>query len=154
MRRRLSLIVRHVILPLLAGGFIYAGWRDPTLPMFRWFEFMGLGPLIRQLRLTTVPLLVKLPYWCPFSLPDAIWVYALTAFMAIIWTETNSRVKVFWLSLGLLLGAGSELGQLVAIVPGTFDIADLSLSLAAAGLALTLTRGTRVFKRSMNDVTT
>jgi hypothetical protein len=37
----------------------------------------------------------------------------------------RSPMKFFCPSLGLLLGAGSEMGQLAGLVPGSFDVIDL-----------------------------
>ena len=140
--------------PLLLGGLIYVGWRDQNLPMFRWFDLVGLGPLVQQLRVATAPLKDRLPFWFRFSLPDAMWVYALTAFMMLVWKEASSRMKVLWISMGLLLGAGSELGQLAGYVPGRFDIFDFVLCICAAGLALVFTSRSINFKRSMNEAAT
>ena len=154
MRSRVVFVLLHIFLPLLVGGLIYACWRDYTLPMFRWFELIGVGPVVQQLRVTTMPLQAGLPSWVEYSLPDAMWVYALTAFMALVWKGTNFRVRVIWISAGLLLGAGSELGQLAGYVPGSFDASDFFLCVFAAGLALVLTSDRISFKRSMNDVAT
>ena len=153
-RATLSFLLRHVILPLLVGCFIYVCWRDFDLPMFRWFELVGMGPLVHQLRIFTAPLQVRLPFWFQFSLPDAMWVYALTAFMALVWKGTTSWVRVFWMSMGLLLGAGSELGQLAGVVPGTFDPNDFVLCVFAACLALVFTSERMRFRRSINEVAT
>lgn len=144
----------HVVLPILVGGLIYVCWRDYTLPMFRWFELAGGAPLVQQLRMTTTPLHAGLPSWFEYSLPDAMWVYALTAFMVLVWKGTNSRIRPVWISAGLLLGAGSELGQLAGFVPGSFDPSDFFLCVFAAGLALVLTSERISFKRSINDVAT
>jgi hypothetical protein len=154
MRSRVSFILFHVVLPLLVGGLIYACWRDYTLPMFRWFELVGVGPVVQQLRITTMPLAAGLPSWVEYSLPDAMWVYALTAFMALVWKGTNFRVRAIWLSAGLLLGAGSELGQLAGYVPGSFDVLDFFVCVFAAGLALVLTSERISLKRSLNDIAT
>jgi len=154
MRSRVSFILLHVVLPLLVGGLIYACWRDYTLPMFRWFELMGVGPFVQQLRITMTPLQAGLPSWVEYSAPDAMWVYALTAFMALVWKGTNFRVRAIWISAGLLLGAGSELGQLAGFVPGSFDAWDLFLCVLAGVLALVLTSERISFKRSTNDVAT
>jgi len=154
MRSRVSFMLFHVVLPLLVGGLIYACWRDNTLPMFRWFEVVGIGPFVQQLRITTAPMQAALPSWFEYSLPDAMWAYALTAFMATVWKGTNFRVRAIWISAGLLLGAGSELGQLAGYVPGSFDASDFLLCVCAAGLALVLTSERIISKRSMNDVAT
>jgi hypothetical protein len=122
--------------------------------MFRWFEMVGVGPVVQQLRITMMPLQAGLPSWVEYSLPDAMWVYSLTAFMALVWKGTNFRVRAIWISAGLLLGAGSELGQLAGYVPGSFDASDFLLCVFAAGLALVLTSERMTFKRSINDVAT
>jgi hypothetical protein len=122
--------------------------------MFRWFELVGVGPVVRQLRITMTALQAGLPSWVEYSLPDATWVYALTAFMVLVWKGTNFRVRAIWISAGLLLGAGSELGQLAGYVPGSFDALDFFLCVFAAGLALLLTSERISLKRRMNDVAT
>ena len=154
MRSRFAFIGIHIMFPLLLGGLIYACWRDQNLPMFRWFNLAGLGPLVQQLRVAAAPLQDRLPFWFRFSLPDAIWVYALTAFMMLVWKEASSRMKALWISMGLFLGAGSELGQLAGYVPGRFDIFDFVLCICAAGLALVFTSRRINFKRSMNEAAT
>ena len=148
------MVLLHVVLPMLVGSLIYACWRDYTLPMFRWFELAGVGPVVQQLRIAATPMQAGLPAWVEYSLPDAIWVYALTAFMALVWKGTNFRVRAMWISAGLLLGAGSELGQLAGYVPGSFDASDFFLCVFAAGLALVLTSERISFKRRQNDVAT
>jgi len=153
MKSRASFILFHVILPLLVGGMIYACWRDYNLPMFSWFDLAGIGPLVHRLRVTTAPLQVRLPFWFQFSVPDAMWVYALTAFMALVWRGSNSWSRPIWISTGLLLGAGSELGQLAGILPGSFDAADLGLCVCAAILALMFTSRSN-FQRSTDDAAT
>jgi hypothetical protein len=154
LRSRFAFIAVHIIFPLLLGGLIYICWRDQNLLMFRWFDLAGLEPLIAKLRIATTPLQVKLPIWFQFSLPDALWVYALTAFMALVWKGRDSRLKFAWLSMGLLLGAGSELGQLAGLVPGVFDPFDFFFCLSAAGLALVATSKSITRQRSMNEAAT
>ncbi len=51
------------------------------------------------------------------------------------WGSPSSPVKTGWLSVGLLLGAGSELGQLARLVPGTFDATDFFFYVFAAATA-------------------
>jgi hypothetical protein len=151
MRSRFAFIAVHIVFPLLLGGLIYACWRDHNLPMFRWFELAGLDPLVEKLRIAAAPLQVNLPVWFQFSLPDALWVYALTTFMALVWKGRASRLRFVWLSIGLLLGAGSELGQFAGLVPGVFDPFDFFFCLCAAGLALAITSKSINPQRSTND---
>jgi hypothetical protein len=121
--------------------------------MFQWFNFVGASTLVNQLRITTQPLQEILPLWIQFSLPNALWVYSLTGFMALVWSETNSRTKAFWLSLGLVLGVGLELGQYIQLIPGVFDAADFTLCILAAPLALLTTSNLLAIKRRPNDFT-
>ena len=130
------LLVLHVILPITIGGLIYVCWRDPGLLMFKWFRALGFEPLILQLRLATAAIRPALPFWFVYSLPDGLWVYALSAFMALVWSGSRpSILKIACLLAGPVLGAGSELGQLARIVPGSFDWTDFLFYLSAGALA-------------------
>jgi hypothetical protein len=133
---------------------MYVCLRDTNLRMFQWFDLIGAGSLINHLRFTAAPLQNTIPFWIQFSLPNALWVYSLTGFMSLVWSETNSRSKPFWLWVGLLLGAGTELGQALNIVPGSFDMIDLTLCAIATPLALLTTSNLPFIKRRLNGVTT
>lgn len=138
-KRKLPFIV-HVLVPITIGGLIYICWREPDLIMFRWLRTIGLETFTNSLRSLTTPEHKFLPYWFIYSLPDGLWVYALTAFMLLLWRNSDSLpTKVFYCSLGLILGAGTELGQLAGIVPGTFDFGDLIVCLIAPTAALLFT---------------
>jgi hypothetical protein len=130
----------HILLPLVLGGFIYICWRETNLLMFRWLGAVGLDPLTNALRSLTAPAKKVLPHWFVYSLPDGLWVYALTSFMLLVWRNTDSLpTKMLWCSLGLLLGAGIEIGQLAGVVPGTFDYGDLIVCLIAPTAAFLFT---------------
>jgi hypothetical protein len=136
LRIRKSFLLLHVALPILAGGLIYVCWRDPNLMMFRWFRALGWEPIVLQLRRATAAGMTTLPFWFVYSLPDGLWVYALTAFMGHVWSGSRARVvRIAFLGAGPVLGAGSELGQLARLVPGSFDWTDLVFYLAAGALA-------------------
>ena len=125
-------------MPVMIGGVIYLRWRNANLLMFRWFRALGLETLIGWLRAGAGET-SGWSYWLAYSLPDGLWVYALTALMILLWRDARSPMKFFWLSLGLLLGAGSELGQLTGMVPGSFDVIDLLVCVLAAAAALVFT---------------
>jgi len=131
-----SFLLVHVALPLLLGGLIYLCWRDSGLLMFKWFRALDGESLIISLRQLTAPARPFLPSWLVYSLPDGLWVYALTAFMGHVWLGSRSSVlKFVCLAAGPVLGAGSELGQLAHLVPGSFDWADLGFYIFAAAFA-------------------
>jgi hypothetical protein len=143
----------HVILPLLVGGLVYVRWRAPELLMFDWFRMLGLEPLALRFNVARAGAEPGVPLWLIYSLPDGLWVYALTAFFVRIWSGVKSSpVKTFFLSLSLVLGAGSELGQLARFVPGTFDWIDFFFYIIAAVLAFYFASGNNP-ERSSNEST-
>lgn len=125
-------------MPVTLGGAIYLRWRNTNLLMFRWFRVFGLETVVVWLRAGAAEP-TGWSFWLAYSLPDGLWVYALTALMIFLWRDARSPMKFLWPSLGLLLGAGSELGQLAGVVPGSFDVVDLVVCLFAAGAAMVLT---------------
>jgi hypothetical protein len=136
-----SFLTLHSVLPVLTGGAIYVCWRAQSILMFAWFRRIGLAPLIIRLRDFSAPAGPFLPRWVLFSLPDALWIYALTAFLASFWLNVgNHKLRLAWLSVGFVLGAGAEFGQLVGVVHGTFDPADFFLCLTAFVSALVITQ--------------
>jgi hypothetical protein len=150
-KRKLFFFTVHILVPLLVGGVVYVCWRDPNLLMFKWFGALGLERSIESLRAVTAAG-QGLPHWVLYSLPDGLWVYALTALMVLLWRGTKSLpAKAFWLSLGLLLGAGAELGQLAGLLPGAFDRVDLIVCLIAPAAALVFTSRRVPLNRSLNE---
>ena len=151
LRLKTSFLLLHVALPMLVGGLIYVCWRDPGLTMFKWFRALGWEPTILQLRLAAAAGTAALPFWFVYSLPDGLWVYALTAFMGHVWSGSRASVsKIACLGAGPVLGAGSELGQLAHLVPGSFDWTDLVFYLAAGALAVFAVARSNS-KRSFNE---
>jgi len=128
--RRISRVVLHIILPLGVGSLIYILWRTPTLRVFRWFDTLGLGSEIFRLRQSFAPYRAVVPRWVLFSLPAALWMYAMAAWFQMALSRSDRRTRWIWLSIALSLGVGSELGQLWRVVPGTFDGRDVAFYLA------------------------
>lgn len=153
MKHKHAFLSLHVLVPLLIGGLIYICWRGPDLLMFGWFKAIGLEPLVIKLETAGTGVAPLLPSWIIFSLPDGLWVYALTAFFVRVWSGIKaSRIRTLFLSLSLVLGAGSELGQLAHLVPGTFDWIDFAFYLSAAVLAFYFASGKHP-ERSSNEWT-
>ena len=126
-------------MPVVIGALIYTCWRKPSLLVFDWYRAVGLETSINWLRVVTNPYRGFIPRWFIFSFPDGLWVYAVTAFMARLWRGASStKYRICWISLGLLIGVGSELGQLVGIIPGTFDLKDIVAYSTAFAVALTM----------------
>lgn len=115
------------ITTLLVGGLIYILFRTSSLKMFAWYETIGLSSLTIALRKLTFPFAPKIPEWILFSLPDGLWIFSYVSLMLCIWNNTVSFKNLFWILIIPFLAIGSEIGQGLGLIPGTFDLADLLL---------------------------
>lgn len=126
----------NVILALFVGATIYILFRSRTLLVFSWLDFVGIGEAVNGLRTIVFPYRQNLPEWFVYSLPDGLWVYAITSFYIHLWANHNSVYRFFWILLGAVCAIGGEFGQLLDIVPGTFCLMDLIICTAAFFLAM------------------
>lgn len=124
-----------ILLPLIFGGLIYVIFRSKRLLMFKWFASMKLMPLILALRIL-IKHHITFPNWFIFSLPDALWVYSLSLFIGIIWYNGQIVRSLLILIFSLACGVGFEISQFFHLIPGAFDITDLSLDLFATFSAI------------------
>lgn len=131
-RLKFSFVAAHVFLPVFIGGLIYLLWRSPSLLMFSWVDATGLSDALFKVRELTSSFRSSIPDFLLYSLPNALWVYSLTAFMVWYWYGSRSHVKYFWFCVGPILGAGVEVGQFFILIPGTFDVVDLITALFAS----------------------
>lgn len=122
-----------VVLPLVVGGLIYILLRTDTLLMFQWADALSLTIPISRGRAAAAPLLPWVPGFVLFSIPDGVWVFSATAFFARLWHDGPLWARMLWIGMAPAMAIGGELGQLVGLVPGTFDVLDL---LAYAGATL------------------
>ncbi len=125
------LFLIHVAAPIVLGSGIYVLVRSPHLRCFGWLRAAGLSDSVAAARMAAEPLSGYVPSWFLYSLPDSLWTYALTSVMLMLWYGRASVFKPLWLGAGPICGIGSELGQLVGLVRGTFDTADLLLNTLA-----------------------
>lgn len=115
------------LVPLMIGGAIYILFRTASLRMFGWFEVVGLTTFIDDLRATTYHFSYNIPEWVLYSLPDGLWIFSYVGVVLYIWKNSVSFDNLFWITIIPLLAIGSEIGQLLGIVIGTFDVVDLLL---------------------------
>lgn len=133
--RIVGAIAANVLLPLLSGALLYVGFRAESLLGWRWAEAIGLATTGRALR-DALSHGYTLPDWVRFTLPDALWLYALTFVVARMQRDATRAERGLWLAFAFALGPGAELGQLAGLVPGTYDTADLIATIVAFALAL------------------
>lgn len=128
----------HVIMPIAFGGAIYLLFRAKSMLVFRCIRGLGMETTLDTIRSRfTIISTGEFP-WLFYSLPDAMWVYSLTAYMVLIWRGKLTRGGFVWISIGPLLALGAELGQALGLVGGTYDIADVVLCLIGTILPLLL----------------
>jgi len=130
---KVKYILWHVMLPLFVGGFIYLVFRDTSLLLFDWLEVLGLKGLLFKARRLLKPLQKFIPDFFIYSLPDGLWVYAITANMTLIWRNVFNSI---WPHFGLLLGIGIEILQSQSFIPGVYDNMDIILCVIMYGLAI------------------
>lgn len=122
-RRRRALILRflfHVVMPISIGTAIYLLFRTTSLLVFDWLDAVTLlEPTIVARGMFSG---ISLPAWLLYSAPDGLWVYAITSWMILIW---DRRPPLPWLLAGVALGVGGEIGQAIAMIPGTYQHLDV-----------------------------
>jgi len=131
---KINVLINRILitlLPLIFGGFIYLTYRIETLKMFRWFDNIGATDFINFLRTNEILQSISLTQWIKFSLPDALWIFSFTYFMLTIWKFNITKSSAFWIFLAPTIGLFSEIGQLIGLIPGTFDLVDLIFIIVA-----------------------
>jgi len=116
------------ILSIILGCIIYLLWRETNLLMFSWFETIGFSPIILNLRESVAISLKNYPRWIFFSLPLALWYFGGILILSHIWDKFLSE-KICWVFFFSIIAFGSEFGQLLNLVPGTYDSNDIHLML-------------------------
>ena len=140
-----QIIIGHV-LTLLSGGLLYISFRQDTLKMFSWFDSVNLSVAISELRLITLPLTDHLPNWFLYSLPDGLWLFSYLSILLAVWNNSISMHNIHWLLLVPAIAIVSEFGQLFGIVPGTFDIFDLTFYLGGTILPILIFTNSKTIK--------
>ncbi|KIG17005.1 Fatty acid desaturase [Enhygromyxa salina] len=133
-RSPLRRVLGHVLGPLGLGALIYALLRPRALLGDQWLAKLGV-------ELPPSPIsagaLAPVVGW----LPSALWTYALTAFVASVWSgpASNDRARRAWLGVAFTIAIGWELGQAAQLWPGVFAVQDLLASVVAFFAALRYT---------------
>ncbi|MEY4332125.1 MAG: hypothetical protein RLZZ196_863 [Bacteroidota bacterium] len=120
---KIRFFINHVILPLLAGCFIYIFFRETKIialsifyEYFKTYEIYNLSPIFKILT---------------GSLPDFFWLYALLSFQTgIIWNGIQNTPQLIFIIL-YTIPIGTELMQYYHIIDGTGDYADIIAYLLA-----------------------
>lgn len=133
-------------LPVFVGGLIYLTYRTDTLIMFGWFSNIGLSDTVDFLRSNQHLQNLNIPSWIKYSLPDALWLFSFNYVLLTLWDFNVNRHSAFWLFLAPAIGLFSEIGQLIGLVPGTFDFMDLVLLIIATLIPFLLVDNSKSIK--------
>lgn len=126
--KNLKVILLNCIIPLFLGGMTYILYRETTIYMFEWSKMIGIYQFILDMRLYFNNF-ISPPDWFIYSLPNGLWVYSFIYSISLIWMHEKNIIRYFWITLVLILAIGSEIGQGIGFIPGTFDYMDLGISI-------------------------
>lgn len=122
MAPRLKQILSVVL--LLTGGLIYLLFRPTTLLLFRVTAWLGLTPVIYEVRKTATNW-----HTCEFvvyCLPNGLWALAYILVTDSLLQGYSIKTRLLVGSMIPLIGAFSELLQSTGLLRGTFDWLDLA----------------------------
>lgn len=134
--------------PVMLGGLIYTTYRDSDLLMFTWYDTIGLTRLIEQLRVTVALFSDPISDWIIFSLPNALWMFSFIHALLWVWDFKLERRNLGWMLLATGIGIGTEIGQWVHVVPGTFDPTDLWMLIVATFLPIFFIRDSNLYHKT------
>jgi len=112
-------------MPLIVSCVIYVFFRDADLLYFE--GFLGF-----ENELNFVSSISDTLIWdvIIYSLPDGLWVYSWTVCMMLIWrNEKKQACGSPWAYVGVICGVLFEVFQFFGLLPGTFDLNDVLISL-------------------------
>lgn len=70
-------------------------------------------------------------------LPDALWAFSLLHVLLQVWRPSGIRSSLLFVALFTIFTVSLELSQLIEILPGYFDIIDMSIYIAIGLMCLT-----------------
>ena len=121
---------------LLMGGMTYLLFRPQTLLMFHVTDALGLSAAINSMR---EGISSQLPEFIIYSLPGALWAAAYILTIDSLMFRQSVMPRILVSGIIPVIGAVSELLQLIGLLPGTFDVADLLCYLIPYLLYLSIT---------------
>ena len=128
---KFKLLTYHVLLPLITGILIYIIFRSKSIIMFKWLDSLLLTAPVDFLRDSLHQYRSQIPGWVIYSLPDGLWIYALSMSLFLIWGNDYLKSSV-WVVIALLLAPSLEIMQYFHFLPGTFDWRDLIIYIIAS----------------------
>jgi len=123
---------------LITGGIIYLLFRPNEALFFRWMRTLGFNSLISYFRQISLSINLNLPEWVVYSLPNGLWAFAYALLITLIWADSKSRFRYFWIASIPILVLGFEILQFAGTIPGTFCFQDIIHGIAGMTLGIIL----------------
>ncbi len=121
----------------LGGGIlIYSISRPDTIYINRWIADL-ISDRSRGI-LHSIYQNVHLPGWIIYSLPDALWMSALTLMILMVWNFRLNGKSIVWIGLAIISGFLFECLQVFHLIRGTFDPVDLVFMFLGAFLPISI----------------
>lgn len=123
--------------PLTIGSLIYLFYRPTTLLVFKWLNFT---PVLKNYIIYLRPMVfIPLNDFIIYSIPTGLWSYSAQVTILKVWEKDHNNYKLLWILIFIVMIYFSELGQLIGLIRGTFDIKDLCVLLLSTCLAIFFT---------------
>lgn len=100
--------------------------------MFSWAKSLNLSWLVDNTRAIAGRAEIMQDMHTIFSLPYALWVMSFCCFVGAVWYQDRSTGAMVWRVTAPVIAIGSELLQMVGLLPGTFDVIDLLVLVIAS----------------------
>lgn len=123
-------IVILILTSLLSGLLIYFITRSESIYLNQWLNRVEHGSIL--LGFQGLILNTQVPGWMIYSLPDGLWMLALTMLILLIWDFEINKKSIIWIAFAIAAGILFEISQRFDIASGTFDIVDLIFILVGA----------------------
>jgi hypothetical protein len=123
-------VLLHVGGPLALGALAYVLWPR------------GIAAEALAARLGAPALhafLPRPPAWLLGHASDALWAYAMGAFVTVLWRDGSPAARRTWTGVAYAAVVLAEVAQRFGWLPGTFDPLDLLVASVAFGLAVLVT---------------
>lgn len=129
LKLRLKFVSVRTSVPLVIGSLIYLAFRS-NIWLHDGGALINVDSLLHGGSLVVSAVVTFVLY----VLPDTLWAYAITSFVAGLWFENSSSLSA-WMVIGVLCGVSFELGQFYELFQGCFAQEDLLASVAGSLIA-------------------
>lgn len=128
----------HSFFPLIVGGVIYLFIHPSIFFLHAIATKLQIIESVYIIREAALPFYSNLPSIIVYNLPDGLWVYSFTSAILFVWNYQLNRWSIPFCLLPVFIGIGSEIGQFINLIPGTFDILDVIFYLFGFLLSVTI----------------